>query len=175
MGRRLNWAGGDWLRVSDDEQEVLAPSLWVRHLHGEPEYRGGEEEKSSRMLGHETSKFVEWMIWLQNKSFLWWTLVAWSWLYPGLSHPILEAKGKDGIYMNKERLHQQQRVQDPFCTYKACRKEELVESVEHIFCLCYRVRTTWHTAVDQRVSAPVILWTESPNCHLKCRNTKLLQ
>ena len=27
--------------------------------NGEPGYRGGEEEKSSRILGHETSKIVE--------------------------------------------------------------------------------------------------------------------
>ena len=71
-------------------------------------------------------------------------------VYPRMRHPILDSKQKDilfcivhDIYLNKERLFQQQRVGDPLCSYQACVRESLVQSVEHIFCNCYRVRGAW--------------------------------
>ena len=51
-----------------------------------------------------------------------------SLVYPGLRHPILEAKHHPrhlhSIYTNRERLRQLKRAQDPLCTFKACHREE---------------------------------------------------
>ena len=51
-----------------------------------------------------------------------------SLVYPGLRHPILEAKNHPrhlhSIYTNKERLRQLKRAQDSLCTFKACHREE---------------------------------------------------
>ena len=71
-------------------------------------------------------------------------------VYPRLKHPMLEAKQKDflftilhGIYMNRERLFEQKRAESPLCLNKACTRWGLAQSVEHIFCSCYRVRAVW--------------------------------
>ena len=72
-------------------------------------------------------------------------------VYPRLKNPVLEAKQRDilfslihGIYLNRERLHQQGRADDPHCQNKACRRENLVHDLEHIFCTCYKVRAAWN-------------------------------
>ena len=71
-------------------------------------------------------------------------------VYPRLKNPELEVKQRDllfslihGIYRNRERLHQQGRADDPHCQNQACKRENLVHNVEHIFCTCYKVRTAW--------------------------------
>ena len=71
-------------------------------------------------------------------------------VYPRLKNPVLEVKQRDllfslihGIYLNRERLHQQGRADDPHCQNQACRRENLVHDVEHIFCICYKVRAAW--------------------------------
>ena len=71
-------------------------------------------------------------------------------VYPRLIHPVMEVKQKDvlfslvhGIYKNRERLFQQKRTEDPLCPNQACRREGLVQNIEHMFCSCYKVRTAW--------------------------------
>ena len=71
-------------------------------------------------------------------------------VYPRLQNKVLEVKQRDllfslthGIYRNRARLFQQNRVDDNLCQNQACRRENLVHDVEHIFCLCYRVRAAW--------------------------------
>ena len=71
-------------------------------------------------------------------------------VYPRLHSKVLEAKQKDllfsiihGIYRNRDRLFQQHRAEDNLCPHPACRRENLVEDVEHLFCLCYKVRAAW--------------------------------
>ena len=71
-------------------------------------------------------------------------------VYPRMNHEVLEAKQKDvmfaivhGIYKNRDRLFQQHRADDPLCAYQACKNLNLVQTVEHIFCSCFRVRTAW--------------------------------
>ena len=71
-------------------------------------------------------------------------------VYPRLKNPVLEVKQKDvlfsiihGIYRNRARLFQQDRAEDPHCQNQACRRENLVQDVEHIFCTCYKVRAAW--------------------------------
>ena len=71
-------------------------------------------------------------------------------VYPRILNPVLEAKQKDllfslthGIYRNRERLYQQNRTEDAFCPNQACRREDLVQDIEHIFCCCYKVRSAW--------------------------------
>ena len=71
-------------------------------------------------------------------------------VYPRIMNPVLEVKQRDilftivhGIYRNRKRLHQQNRTEDSFCLNQACRREGLVQDVEHIFCSCYKVRLAW--------------------------------
>jgi len=71
-------------------------------------------------------------------------------VYPRITNAVLEAKQKDllftlihGIYRNRDRLHQQNRTEDALCPNQACRREELVQNIEHIFCSCYKVRSAW--------------------------------
>ena len=42
-----------------------------------------------------------------------------------------------------ERLFEQNRADDNLCPNPACRRENLVQDVEHLFCTCYKVRTAW--------------------------------
>ena len=72
-------------------------------------------------------------------------------VYPRLQNKVLEVKQRDllfslthGIYRNRARLFQQNRADDNLCQNPACRRENLVHDVEHIFCLCYRVRAAWN-------------------------------
>ena len=71
-------------------------------------------------------------------------------VYPRIGNAVLENKQKDlmfsivhGLYRNRVRLHQQNRTDDSFCQNQACRREELVQDIEHIFCSCYNVRSAW--------------------------------
>ena len=71
-------------------------------------------------------------------------------VYPRITNAVLQAKQKDllfsivyGIYRNRERLHQQNRTDDALCPNQACRREELVQDIEHIYCSCYNVRSAW--------------------------------
>ena len=71
-------------------------------------------------------------------------------VYGRMNHSVLETKQKDvsysvihGLCKNRERLFQQGRTDDSLCSNQACKRSGLVESVEHIFCLCFRVRTAW--------------------------------
>ena len=48
-----------------------------------------------------------------------------------------------GLYKNRERLFQQHRADDPLCPNQACKMSALVQSVEHIACACFRVKTAW--------------------------------
>ena len=36
------------------------------------------------------------------------------------------------------------RADENLCQNQACKRESLVHDVEHIFCLCYRVRAAWN-------------------------------
>jgi hypothetical protein len=67
-----------------------------------------------------------------------------------MKNPVLEVRQRDlifslvhGIYRNRARLFQQGRADDPHCQNKACKRENLVQNVEHIFCTCYKVRAAW--------------------------------
>ena len=103
-------------------------------------------------------------------------------VYPRLQNKVLEVKQRDllfslthGIYRNRARLFQQNRAEDNLCQNPACRRENLVHDVEHIFCLCYRVRAAWNWTrkkmvdflTDQGrppdVSNPDILLARFPN------------
>ena len=71
-------------------------------------------------------------------------------VYPRLQRKILEVKQRDllfslthGIYRNRARLFEQNRVEDPLCQNPACKRENLVDDIEHIFCTCYKVRAAW--------------------------------
>ena len=71
-------------------------------------------------------------------------------VYPRLIHPVLEVKQRDiiftlvhGIYKNRARLHDQDRADDPLCPHPACRQEDLIQDIEHIFCSCHMVREAW--------------------------------
>ena len=71
-------------------------------------------------------------------------------VYSRMNHKVLETRQKDvsfsiihGLYKNRDRLFQQGRVDDRLCQHQACKLSSLVESVEHVFCLCFRVRTAW--------------------------------
>jgi hypothetical protein len=48
-----------------------------------------------------------------------------------------------GIYKNRVRLFQQGRAENQLCPNQACTNETLTQSIEHIFCCCYRVRAAW--------------------------------
>ena len=72
-------------------------------------------------------------------------------VYPRINHAVLEAKQKDllfslthNLYPNRQRLFQQRRTEDALCLNPACKREGLVQDVEHIFCSCYKVRSAWH-------------------------------
>ena len=72
-------------------------------------------------------------------------------MYPRLQRKILEVKQRDllfslthGIYWNRARLFEQNRVEDPLCQNPACKRENLVDDIEHIFCTCYKVRAAWN-------------------------------
>ena len=47
------------------------------------------------------------------------------------------------IYRNRARLYQQNRVEDDLCPNTACRRENQVQDIEHLFCGCYKVRAAW--------------------------------
>jgi hypothetical protein len=71
-------------------------------------------------------------------------------VYPRLQNKVLEVRQRDllfslthGIYRNRARLFQQNRVEDNLCPNQACRRENLIHDVEHIFCICYKVRAAW--------------------------------
>ena len=66
-------------------------------------------------------------------------------VYPRLQKKILEVKQRDlmfslthGIYRNRARLFEQNRVEDPLCQTPACKRENLVDDIEHIFCTCIK-------------------------------------
>ena len=71
-------------------------------------------------------------------------------VYSRMNHKVLETKQGDvcfsivhGLFKNRDRLFQQGRADDGLCQHQACKRSGLVESMEHIVCLCYRVRTAW--------------------------------
>ena len=71
-------------------------------------------------------------------------------VYGRMNHSVLETKQKDvsyaiihGLYKNRDRLFQQHRADDPLCSNQACRISGMAQTVEHIFCLCFRVKTAW--------------------------------
>ena len=71
-------------------------------------------------------------------------------VYPRLRNPVLEVKQRDlffslthCIYRNRARLFQQNRTEDNYCQNQACRRENMIHDVEHIFCLCFKVRAAW--------------------------------
>ena len=71
-------------------------------------------------------------------------------VYPRMNHAVLETKQRDimfrvihSLYKNSERLYSQNRVDDPLCANQACKNSRLAETTEHIFCLCFKVRTAW--------------------------------
>ena len=71
-------------------------------------------------------------------------------MYPRLQCKILEGRQRDvnyviihGIYKNRHRLFQQHRADDPHCPNQACKRAGMEETVEHIFALCFKVRTAW--------------------------------
>ena len=72
-------------------------------------------------------------------------------VYPRILNKVLEVKQRDlffslthGIYRNRERLFQQNRADDPHCQNPACKRENLIHDIEHIFCSCYKVRAAWN-------------------------------
>ena len=95
-------------------------------------------------------------------------------VYSRMNHMVLETRQKDvsysiihGLFKNRDRLYQQGRVDDGLCQHQACKHSSLVESVEHIFCLCFRVRTAWLWLRDKVLElmsdqgpAPVVSNTE---------------
>ena len=71
-------------------------------------------------------------------------------VYPRLQNKVLEVKQRDllfslihSIYRNRARLFQQNRADDNYCQNQACRRENLIHDVEHLFCLCYKLRAAW--------------------------------
>ena len=67
-----------------------------------------------------------------------------------MSHKVLEVKQRDvsysvihGLYKNRQRLFEQRRTDDPFCSNQACKLHNLEETTEHIFSQCFRIRTAW--------------------------------
>ena len=72
-------------------------------------------------------------------------------VYPRLQSKVLEVKQRDllfslthGIYRNRARLFEQGRAENNLCQNQACKRENLVHDMEHIFCLCYKVRVAWN-------------------------------
>ena len=71
-------------------------------------------------------------------------------VYPRLKSKVLESKQSDllfslthGIYRNRARLFLQNRADNDLCPNPACRRENLVQNIEHLFCTCYKVRAAW--------------------------------
>jgi hypothetical protein len=71
-------------------------------------------------------------------------------VYCRMNHSVLETRQRDvcftvihGLYKNRDRLFQQHRADDPLCSNQACRISRFMQTVEHIFCLCFRVKTAW--------------------------------
>ena len=71
-------------------------------------------------------------------------------VYPRIHSKVLEVKQRDllfslthGIYRNRARLFLQNRADDNLCPNTACRRENLVQDIEHLFCSCYRTRAAW--------------------------------
>lgn len=84
-------------------------------------------------------------------------------VYPRVVPAVLEMKVRDvifsivhGIYKNRERLLQQGRVDNQLCPNQACKNETLIQSVEHIFCKCYKVRAAWQWTRQKLTE----LWTD---------------
>ena len=71
-------------------------------------------------------------------------------VYRRMNHAVLETRQRDvmfaiihGLYRNRDRLFQQHRVDDPLCPNQACKNLNLIQTVEHIACTCFRVKTSW--------------------------------
>ena len=71
-------------------------------------------------------------------------------VYPRLQNRALEVRQRDllfslthGIYCNRARLFLQNRAEDNLCPNPACKRENLVQDIEHLFCTCYKVRAAW--------------------------------
>ena len=71
-----------------------------------------------------------------------------SLVYPRLNSRILESEPKDilcmlvhNIFYTKERMFQQNRIQDPFCPLQECQGK--VQDLEHIFTSCVLVAEAW--------------------------------
>jgi hypothetical protein len=71
-------------------------------------------------------------------------------VYSRMNYRVLEARQRDvsysvihGLYRNRDRLFQQGRADNGLCQNQACKHSDMVESLEHIFCLCFRVRSAW--------------------------------
>ena len=71
-------------------------------------------------------------------------------VYGRVNHKVLEPRQRNvsytiihGLYRNRHRLFQQGRAEDPHCSNQACRLSDLEHTVEHIFCLCFKIRTAW--------------------------------
>ena len=69
-------------------------------------------------------------------------------VYPRLSYRILEPETRDclftlvhGLVLNKERMFQQGRAQDPLCPVPQCQNQ--VQNLEHLFCTCSLVADAW--------------------------------
>ena len=93
-----------------------------------------------------------------------------------MSHKVLEVKQRDvsysvihGLYKNRQRLFQQHRTEDPFCSNQACKLHNLEETTEDIFSHCFRIRTAW-LWVQEKVME--LLSDQGPSLDLS--NTELL-
>ena len=71
-------------------------------------------------------------------------------VYRRVNHPVLGTRQREvmftvihGMYKNRDRLFKPHRVDDPLCTNKACKISVLIQTPEHIDCLCFRVKTAW--------------------------------
>ena len=69
-------------------------------------------------------------------------------VYRRVNHTVLETRQREGMftvihgmYKNRDRLFKQHRVDDPLCPNKACKNAGLIQTPEHIACLCFRVKT----------------------------------
>ena len=69
-------------------------------------------------------------------------------VYPRLTYQILEAEQRDilfsivhNIQLTKERMFQQNRVQDPYCPLQECQGR--VQDLEHLFTSCFLVSEAW--------------------------------
>ena len=68
-------------------------------------------------------------------------------VYPRLKSKVLKVKQKDvlfsithGIYRNRARLFLQNRTVDNICPNPACKRENLVQDIPHLFCTFYKVK-----------------------------------